>query len=137
VNEHLKYNSLISDEERKHMGLLVRDRKPAPPREPDSLPVVSVKLPSPGVIELHVVDSKSGRRTKPEGVHGYEIKYAIVDALATDWAQLIDSTFSTRSTFRMTFSGKQRGKMLSFALRYENTRGVKGPWTEIITTVIP
>ncbi|MDR1130203.1 MAG: hypothetical protein LBK96_04410, partial [Prevotellaceae bacterium] len=96
VNEHLKYNSLISDEERKHMGLPVRDRKPTPAREPDSLPVVSVKLPSPGVIELHVVDSKSGRRAKPEGVHGYEIRYAIVDAPATDWAQLVESAFSTR-----------------------------------------
>jgi hypothetical protein len=37
VNEHLKYNSLISDEERKHMGLPVRDRKPTPAREPYSL----------------------------------------------------------------------------------------------------
>ncbi|MDR1130378.1 MAG: hypothetical protein LBK96_05310, partial [Prevotellaceae bacterium] len=81
--------------------------------------------------------SKSGRRAKPEGVHGYEIRYAIVDAPATDWAQLVESAFSTRSTFRMAFTGKQRGKLLSFALRYENTRGVKGPWTEIMTTVIP
>jgi hypothetical protein len=32
---------------------------------------------------------------------------------------------------------EDRGKKLYFALRWENTRGEKGPWSEIHSTIIP
>ncbi|MDR1340847.1 MAG: hypothetical protein LBK58_12450 [Prevotellaceae bacterium] len=137
VNEYLRYNSRISNEDRINMGMPVRDLKPTPVHKPDTVPEAMVKLTLPGVIELHVVDSKSGRRAKPKGVHGYEIKWAVLEEPVTRLAQLTESSFSTRSTFRMTFSSEQRGKKLSFALRYENTRGEKGPWSKIMTAYIP
>jgi hypothetical protein len=31
----------------------------------------------------------------------------------------------------------QRGKTVYFALRWENTRGEKGPWSEIMSAIIP
>jgi hypothetical protein len=83
------------------------------------------------------VDSESGRKAKPEGVHGVEIKTVILEAPATEWEQLTDSLFFTKTPGRVSFTGKQRGKMLSLAGRWENTRGVKGPWSEIITIIIP
>jgi hypothetical protein len=98
---------------------------------------MAVKLPSPGVIEIHVVDSVSRRKGKPFGIHGFELKTAILDAPATDWEQLTVSMFFTRTPARLTFTGKQRGKTLSFAARWENTRGVKGPWSEIMMVYIP
>jgi hypothetical protein len=137
VKEFLEYNSLITDEERLHMGLPVHDPKPTPAPAPVTFPVTTVKLPSPGVVEIHVVDSESGRKAKPAGVHGFELKMAMRDEPATDWAQLTDSLFFTRTPARLSFAGKERGKMLSFAVRWENTRGVKGPWSEIMVAIIP
>jgi hypothetical protein len=137
VKEHLEYNSLITDEERLHMGLPVHDPKPSPSKDPHTYPLLSAKLPAPGVVEIHFVDSESGRKAKPEGVHGAEVKTVILDEPATDWEQLTDSLFFTKTPGRISFTGKQRGKKLSLAGRWENTRGVKGPWSEIITIIIP
>jgi hypothetical protein len=137
VKEFLEYNSLISDEARERMGLPVHDPKPTPARDPDTLPVATVKTPSPGVIELHVVDSKSGRKAKPEGVHGFETKWLISDTPPSDWEYLIHSAFCTRTPLRLAFNGSDRGKTVYFALRWENTRGVKGPWTAIMNAIVP
>ncbi|MDR1340601.1 MAG: hypothetical protein LBK58_11200 [Prevotellaceae bacterium] len=137
VKEFLEYNSLITDEERLQMGLPVHDPKPSPAKDPHTYPVLTTKLLAPGVIEIHAVDSESGRKAKPAGVHGFEVKMVILDVPATEWEQLTDSQFFTKTPGRISFTGKQRGKMLSLAGRWENTRGVKGPWSEIITVIIP
>jgi hypothetical protein len=137
VKEHLEYNSLISNEDRERMGLPVHDTKPTPVVEPSTLPVASVKQPSPGVVEVHVVDSESGRKAKPAGVHGFEMAWAILETAPADWSELTHSSFCTRTPLRLTFSGQERGKALYFALRWENTKGAKGPWNDINNTIIP
>jgi hypothetical protein len=137
VKEFLKYNSIITSKERKRMALPLHNTKPTPTKTPDSIPVTSTKQPLPGVVELHFVDSISGRKAKPKGVHGYDVKWVISDTAPKDWDELTNSEFFTRTPGRMTFSGKQRGNKLFLASRYENTRGVKGPWSEIIMTIIP
>jgi hypothetical protein len=137
VKEFLEYNSLISDDDRKRMGLPVHDPRPTPVHDPDTIPVVTVKVIAPGALEFHVVDSKSGKKAKPAGIHGFEFRWLVADTAPTDWEQLIHSSFSTRTPLKITFSGNDRGKTLYFALRWENTRGVKGLWTEIISTIIP
>jgi hypothetical protein len=119
------------------MGLPVHDTQPTPVTTPNTFPVPTVKQPSPGVVETHVVDSASGRKAKPAGSHGFEMAWGIFDTAPTDWEQLNHSSFSTRTPLRLTFSGNDRGKTLYFALRWENTRGVKGPWSEIFNTIIP
>ncbi|MDR2362469.1 MAG: hypothetical protein LBD91_07040 [Prevotellaceae bacterium] len=55
----------------------------------------------------------------------------------TDWEELINSSFATRSPMRMTFSGHDRGTRLFLAARWENNRGEKGPWTEIFSAIVP
>jgi hypothetical protein len=88
-------------------------------------------------VEIHVTDSASRRKAKPAGVHGFETAWAILDAPPTTWEQLVHSSFCTRTPLRISFEGDKRGKTLYFALRWENTRGVKGPWTTIFTAIIP
>jgi hypothetical protein len=50
---------------------------------------------------------------------------------------LIHSAFDTRSPFTLSFDENQRGKTVYFCLRWENTRGEKGPWSEIVSGIIP
>jgi hypothetical protein len=137
VKEFLEYNSNITDEERIHAGLPVHDSKPTPVSDPKTMPVATTKLPSPGVVEFHITDSKSEKKGKPAGVRGFELKWVISDTPVTEWDDLIHSEFSTRTPFRLELTGKDRGKVLYFALRWENTRGVKGPWTEIMSVIVP
>jgi hypothetical protein len=137
VKEFLEYNSRVTNKDRDYMGLPIHDSKPTPVEDPTTLPVAEVILPSPGVIELHVTDSKSGKKAKPAGVHGFEAVYVVLDVRPVDWSELLHSRFSTRTPLRLTFSGHERGKTIYFATRWENTRGVKGPWSEIMDAIIP
>ncbi|MDR1339327.1 MAG: hypothetical protein LBK58_04670 [Prevotellaceae bacterium] len=43
----------------------------------------------------------------------------------------------THSPFELAFDESERGKMVYICLRGENTRGEKGPWSEIVKAVIP
>jgi hypothetical protein len=137
VKEFLEYNSLISDDDRKRMGLPVHDPNPTPVPDPDTIPEAAVKVIAPGALELHVIDSKSGKKAKPAGVHGFEVGWVISDTPPTKREQLMHSSFSTKTPLRMVFDIDDRGKTLYFSLRWENTRGVKGLWSEIINTIVP
>jgi hypothetical protein len=136
----LKNNPLVTDADLVSMGLPKRSgggRKP--PVIPLTAPAATVKTPEPGVVEIHYRDDSvdNASRAKPRGVHGAEFIWAVLDEPPLNWAQLIHSTFDTATPLRFTFEGEQRGKRLYFAIRWENTRGLKGPWSDIRDAIIP
>jgi hypothetical protein len=137
VKEYLEYNHLVTDENRKLMGLPIHDTIPTPAPVSTTAPEAEVKLPSPAVIEVHFKEAGSPNKRKPKGQSGVEVASAILDEKPVDWEELIHSDFATRSPLRLTFKGADRGKTLYFALRWQNTRGEKGPWSEIINAIIP
>jgi hypothetical protein len=134
----LRNNPLVTDGDLIAMGLPQHSsggHTPAP--VPTTTPGVRIKLPAPGIVELDFFDATSEKRAKPDGVHGTEIAWAILDTTPTDWSQLVHSAFDTHTPYRFSFSGEDRGKKLFFALRWENNRGEKGPWSEIFDAIIP
>jgi hypothetical protein len=97
-------------------------------------------LSNPGMVIINFHDAGSHGFAKPEGVHGGEIVYivrAAGDPPPLDWSELTNSVFDTHTPHTLNFSGKQRGMILYFASRWENTRGEKGPWNAIRWVVIP
>jgi hypothetical protein len=50
---------------------------------------------------------------------------------------LVNSSFDTHTSFTFEFRGDERGKTVYFCLRWENTRGQKGPWSKIVNAIIP
>ncbi|MDR1283137.1 MAG: hypothetical protein LBK99_20295 [Opitutaceae bacterium] len=71
-------------------------------------------------------------------VYGAELLYGIADGAGPlTFSQLTHSVFSTHSPFRIEFAEELRGKTVYFCLRWENTRGQKGPWSEIVSAIIP
>jgi hypothetical protein len=88
-------------------------------------------------VKINYRDMNERGMAKPKGVHGVEIAWEILDTPPVNWEQLIHSAFDTRTPAQLVFHGDQRGKTLYFALRWENTRGEKGPWGEIYGTIIP
>jgi hypothetical protein len=137
IAEYLTYNHLLTDGDRQLLGLPVHKTSHTPVPAPTTIPEAEVVLPSPAVVEIHFRDAGNEHKAKPAGVHGAEIAWAILDAPTTDWSQLTHSSFDTNTPFRLSFEGAERGKTLYFALRWENTRGVKGPWSEIHSAIIP
>jgi hypothetical protein len=137
LKAYVTFNPLVTDEDRRNMQLPIHKTTRTDAPVPTTLPEVEVKSPAPAVVELHFHDSGSTNRAKPEGVHGVEIGWEILDTPPDDWSKLTHSAFDTHTPYVFTFSGLERGKILYFALRWENTRGEKGHWTEIQSTIIP
>ncbi|GHT32879.1 hypothetical protein FACS189434_05710 [Bacteroidia bacterium] len=135
---YLKNNPNVTDADLLKMGLPERSHsKPTPAPEPSTVPEAEVELPSPAVVIIHFRDSGKDKKAKPAGVHGAEIAWAVLDTAPIDWSELTNSAFDTRTPYKLSFTGEQRGRRLYFALRWENTRGVKGDWSEIYEAVIP
>jgi hypothetical protein len=137
IGEYLTNNHQVTDADRDSLGIPVHKTTHTPVHEPTTFPEAEVKLPSPGVVEIHFRDAESKRKAKPKGIHGAEIAWAILPAPTVDWRELNHSTFDTHTPQRLTFDGTERGKTVYFALRWENTRGEKGPWSEIMSAIIP
>lgn len=78
------------------------------------------------------------RRAKPAGVHGAEICWEVFDSLhPVRLEELTHSSFVTHSPLVLEFKENQRSKVLYFALRWENSRGEKGPFGPVLNAVIP
>lgn len=134
----LKESPLVTDADLVAMGLPEHSSSghtPAP--VPLTTPEAEIILPSPGVVEIHFRDAGSEHVAKPKGVHGAEIAWEILDTSPENWKQLTNSSFDTHTPFRLSFEGEERGKKLYFSLRWENTRGEKGPWSSILEAIVP
>jgi hypothetical protein len=137
VKSYLVYNPFVSDADRKSMGVPIHKTTHTRILPPTTFPDAEVDLSVPRQFAIHYRDHDSLVRAKPEGVHGAEVRWAILDEPPTSVDELINSSFSTQSPFIMTFDESQRGKRVYFCLRWENPRGEKGPWSEIYSAIIP
>ncbi|MDR2139288.1 MAG: hypothetical protein LBP50_07055 [Tannerella sp.] len=137
IQGQLILNPAVPAEALVGMALPTHDRKPTPAPAPDREPKVETVTPSPAVIEVKFGGRDGKGHGKPHGVHGMELCWVMAGERPVDWSELRHSEFATRSPLRLTFHGDDRGKWIYFAARWENTRGVKGPWTEIMGAVIP
>jgi hypothetical protein len=70
-------------------------------------------------------------------VHGVEVRWALLGIAPLSVDELIHSSFDTHSPFTLDFSENDRGKTVWFCLRWENTTGEKGPWSEMMSAIIP
>jgi hypothetical protein len=137
IREYLTNNHLVLDTDRENMGLPVhkKDRTPIP--VPTTYPFYTIDTSTIRVLVINFYDTSIKKRAKPFGVHGAEIMYEISETPLVNPDDLRHSAFDTRSPFRLSFRGEDRGKTVWFCLRWENNRGEKGPWSEIVSAVIP
>jgi hypothetical protein len=134
---NLQSNTLVSDDDRKAMGIAIRPKTHKPIPAPTSYPGFTIDTSIIRCLILYFFDIINKVRAKPHGVHGAEIRWAILDAPPAHIDELINSAFDTRSPFTLDFDESQRGKTVYFCLRWENTTGEKGPWSEIVSAIIP
>jgi hypothetical protein len=90
--------------------------------------------------QLRLVDeSTPTRRARPSGVLGAEVWVKLVGADApapTDPAALTFLTMTTKPSFRAEFKAGEGGKTAVYMARWVNTRGEKGPWSDVTTATV-
>ncbi|MDR1407116.1 MAG: hypothetical protein LBJ23_03585 [Tannerella sp.] len=137
IREYLTYSSKVTDIDRDNLGLPIHKTTRTPSQIPKTPPQFKIDSSIIRRLKLHFFDNNSRRYGKPSGVHSVEIIWAILDAPPVSIDKLIHSSSDTRSPFMLEFSESNRGKSVYFCLRWENMRGEKGPWGEIIMAIIP
>jgi hypothetical protein len=104
---------------------------------PTSYPDMDVDSSTIRRLTIGFRDQGKDSKAKPFGVHGAEIKWGICPTPPAGVDDLPTSSFDTRTPFTIEFTDEQRGSVVYFCLRWENTTGVKGPWREIMSAIVP
>ncbi|MDR3236630.1 MAG: hypothetical protein LBT48_07930 [Prevotellaceae bacterium] len=136
LKAYVTYNPLVTDEDRRCMELPIHKTTRSRVSVPTTMPFFEIDSSVIRRLIIHFFDQNT-RKAKPAGVHGAEIRWALRDAPAVDVEDLVNSSFDTRTPFMLDFKGHERGKTVYFCLCWENTRGEKGPWSEIVSAIIP
>jgi hypothetical protein len=139
-NGFLRDNPLVTEMDYVRLGLPERkDKVRTRVSVPQSKPEARVELPASGVVDIIFRNAGAETSGKPVGVHGAIIAWLTVDAAAPVPAReaLTHQTFDTDSPLRLTFDSTESARRLYFVLCWENTRGERGPWSDLYNTVIP
>jgi hypothetical protein len=136
IKTYVAFNPAVSNADRTLAGLPIYkdDRTPAP--IPTKSPNYSIDA-ALRQLTIHFYDVDRKHPAKPDGVHGAEIRWAILEAPPETIDEMVHSSFDTHTPFTLTFDENQRGKTVYMCLCWENTRGQKGPWSEIKNSNIP
>ncbi|MDR0525976.1 MAG: hypothetical protein LBG90_08935 [Spirochaetaceae bacterium] len=137
VKAYLAYNPALSDADKEKMGLPLHNNPRTPAPVPASVPELEVDTSVIRHIAVHFRDAGSDRRGKPPHVHGAELRWAILDRPPQSVEDLVKSVFDTASPYTFAFDEADRGKAVYFCPCWENGKGEKGPYGEIVKAIIP
>jgi hypothetical protein len=138
VKEYLAYNHEVTDEDRDGLGIPVHKTTRTPAPVAKEAPEADIDTSVIGRLTISFFEKGNRhKKAKPAGQHCVEIAWILSDTPVTRWDELTHSNVDTNSPFTLAFENDQRGKTVYFALRWENTRGEKGPWSEIYNAIIP
>lgn len=79
--------------------------------------------------------NEDGSHAKPVGVRGCQIWFKIGEP-AIDPSELSFMATDTASPLTHQFNGEHAGKNVYYWLRWENTRGETGPWSDVVMATI-
>jgi hypothetical protein len=130
VNEHIRFNSRVSDYDKQALMLTVPDGTHTPAPVPVTHPVIKIDFSEPMRHTLHIADEEKDGKAKPAGVKECEIWYKVADEEPAQLDDLHYAGSSSKATFLVHFDVPQRGKKVWYNARWVNTRGEKGPWGE-------
>lgn len=89
------------------------------------------------VLNVGFENRDSGRTPRPYFLSGAVIYYAFSPVPVVSGNALTCSRLATRSPCRLAFAPEERGATVWLAARWQNRRGELGPWSEIVSAVVP
>lgn len=138
VKAYLMYNPLMTDEDRKAMGLPIH--KTTRTHSPIATSYPDFDIDSSVIRRLSIFFYDQGQKTskaKPAGQHAVGIKWAILPSPPASLQELTGSAMDTRTPFTLNFDESERGKTVYICLCWVNTREEEGPWSEIMSAIVP
>ncbi|APR76705.1 Hypothetical protein A7982_02052 [Minicystis rosea] len=105
---------------------------------PATRPLGRIEIKPNRTMVIHFVDESTPQRlAKPQGVHGCQIWQFIGDAPPADASGWAFIALDTRTPYADEHEAEDAGKLAHYRLRWQNTKGEPGPWSDVITARIP
>jgi hypothetical protein len=137
ANQYLRYGQ-ISEDALRALGFHIPSGGRSPVHVPSTSPVLIIDTGTRRRLIISYRDEKSSRRGKPDGVHGIEVRWAILEHPPVDIKELLNSSFDTKPPLTLEFEEHERGKRVYLCGSWEIEReGEKGPPGAIEEAVIP
>ncbi|MCZ8090937.1 hypothetical protein [Flavobacterium sp.] len=126
--------SIWTIEDRNTLNMPERSTSKTPVPVPTTVPIGQVNT-SRRLEHTISFTNEDGSSAKPFGVHGCQIWYKI-GTPAVDPSELSFMFTDTSSPHIHQFNGEHVGKNVYYWLRWENTRGETGPWSDVVMATI-
>jgi hypothetical protein len=137
VSQWLSKNTAISNGERVSLGITVPSATHTPSAVPATSPEGTVDFSARQQHTIRYRDAAASlSKAKPKGVYGCEIWINIGGETPGSIEEFTFLSVSTRSPYKATLHSKDAGKTAWYCLRWINTRGIHGPWSNPIGGII-
>jgi len=127
----------ITDTQRAAMGINIRSATRTRVAVPSSRPVGTVDTSQRFEHTVRYRDESMSSRGKPAGVASCEIWSKVGGTPPKDLSEMTYLAASTRTPYQVQYTGAQAGQTVCYWLRWVNTRGEQGPWSEPVSATIP
>jgi hypothetical protein len=138
VNGHINHNPAVTSDDRVALGMYVYRPKSGLLPDPETTVVLRAV---PGLVRqvvVHFTDSATPeKRGKPYGVEAAELACGVLPAPPGKIEDLPRWVTASRSPATITFREEDRGKTVYLAGHWKGTRQQDGPWSGIITAIVP
>jgi hypothetical protein len=128
---------VITDAIRVQCGLHPRDHTRTSHGVPQSRPDFDLRDRDFRRLDVDFWDQGSERKAKPLGINGAVISWAVLDAPPAVQGALAKSVLATHTPYTLEFVEEERGKTAYVALQWQNGKGQKGPFSEILSAIVP
>lgn len=126
----------VKDSDRQSLRLNLRSTTRTAAAAPTTRPVATIDTSQRLQHTISFVDETTPTsRAKPPGVSGCEI-WVKIGTAPVDPSELTYLATDTRTPYTAVFDGADGGKIAHYMLRWVNTRGERGPWSQTVSATI-
>jgi hypothetical protein len=135
--QRIQTTGTVQDANREGLGITVRSTSRTPSPTPESRPVVTVDTAQRLRHIITFVDENTpNSRAKPGGVSGCEVWVKVDGPPPVDPVECHYLATDTRAPYTADYDGADAGKVAHYMLRWVNTRGETGPWSQTVSATI-
>ncbi|MDR0729002.1 MAG: hypothetical protein LBF19_02610 [Prevotellaceae bacterium] len=136
IKAYLTYSLVVTNVDRENLGLPLHDTRPTPPPVIAGRPEVDILFSAVQKHTLVVRDSTSQSAAKPKHALGFEIWRKVggePPASDSDWTLVVTAP---HSPYDLHYNQSESGLRVYYRLRWVNTMGVAGDWSETVSAII-
>jgi len=135
--QRIQTTGTVKDGDREKLGITVKSTSRKAAATPETRPVVTVDTSQRLRHIITFVDETTpNTRAKPEGVSGGEVSVKVGGPPPVDPDECVYLATDTRTPYTAEYEGADGGKVAHYMLRWVNTRGERGPWSQTVSATI-